>query len=490
MRQFLLLLLVCPFTAPLFADTITHDRLRAELPGNWKTAVDSKGNVLRAQPDFAPNAGLIFGASQEYLNGTAPLSLTSAAQKLESGRTLLKAFPPQPQSGLTKSGYGYAFQSRISRGKNAKDVWYAAYYTFPAGARFQTIVALARSNADFQKIVEQVSPALDASVQVELPRAIVPKVAGVRGSVKFFNFSIELPADWRIAEQVFAHQLRYTSPVKRQMFAVDPFPVVMELQTSRPVDPQAALASFLLRRAVWNYRGSYSSSVQPQIVAASDGRLSNGLDFVSLVIDRGYKYKDDDSYRSAGYLVYGPGYSLLIGTSIQFDDYSRNFKPKETRADFQKWSELFESLPAHLATLQFNNDAVQRREDVEKWLREKKTFRYRSETSASSGDVSFYASTDVQWDFGADNSVRYDMERERGFNALDFDSIGRPDYSSGYLSGDAGTKNRPAVFSVWQGPGDEAYIVVTYPSGLSTFHTLQIAGNAFQIDGYRDGCCR
>ncbi len=466
---------------------LNHDRLSLELNGEWQSAKQNK--ILRAQPPFSSAGGIIMQPAALFGDGTAPAFVQAAANRFEKGRRVAKRFPDTPQAGVTKSGVGFAFQTRVSRGAG-KDVWYTAYYAFSAGAAYQTVIVLGKNEAVFQRLMKELAPALDG-IQLSLEARDPGKGVRLSKQHSFFNYSARVPANWKPEQGAVANLAQFEIAQKRQAYLAKPFQTAIELQLSRPNSPVAALVRFLESRVLWNYRGSYSSRTKLQLVNINDGRLPNGMDFVSVVIEKPIKYKDDDSYRKAGILVYGPDCSVLLGSAIQIDNYSRRFKNAEMNADIKTWSGLVTGLFAVAGSLSFQNQNIARSTATEARLKAKKSLRYNKERSAHTSEISFFSSTKVAWDFAQSGAVRYSMDRHRSFNAYDYDEIGRPDFSSGYMEGEQGSRDAPAQFSVYRHKKTQReHIVVRYPSGLVTFHPVSFAGNRLTIDGFQDGCCR
>lgn len=466
---------------------LTHDRLALQLNGAWKTA--KQKNILRAQPSFSAAGGIILQPAVQSGIGTAPAFVEAVANRFEQGRRVVKKFPAQPRTGVTKSGVGFAFQTRVSRGVG-NDVWFSAYYAFSAGAAFQTVIVLGKTEQVFQRLIKELAPPLD-DIQIQLAKQNAGRGVALRKSYGFFNYKARLPAHWQSADGPVANVAQFTLKLKRQAYLAEPFQAAIELQLSRPNSPVAALTRFLESRVLWNYRGSYSSRTKLKLLHASDGRLPNGLSYVHVVLEKPIYLKDDDGYRKAGVLVYGPDCSILLGSAVQIDDYSRRFKTAQMDADLKSWGGVVTELFAVAGSLTFANDQIKRNPQLEQRLKSKKALRYQKEVSASSSAISFFSSTKVHWDFAGDGSVQYAVDRHRSFNAYDYNEIGRPDFSSGYLEGNAASGDARAQFSVWRNQKAKAeYIVVRYPSGLATFHPVVFTGNQFTIDGFRDGCCR
>ncbi|MEQ9363214.1 MAG: hypothetical protein RIF32_03170, partial [Leptospirales bacterium] len=474
-----------PITAQQTA--LNHDRLALEVKGEWQSALQNK--VLRAQPPFSSAGGIIVQPAVYFEAGTAPAFIDATADRFEQGRRIAKRFPDAPQTGVTQSGVGFAFQTRVSRG-SGKDIWYTAYYAFAAGGAFQTVIVLGKTEEVFQRLMQELAPALDG-IQVKLAPQNPGSGVKLRNAHAFFNYSAQIPARWKSDKGPVANLAQFEVSLKRQAYLAEPFQAAVELQLSRPNSPVAAIVRFLESRVLWNFRGGYSSRTKLKFVNISDGRLPNGLQYVYVVLEKPIKYKDDDSYRKAGILVYGPDCSVLLGSAVQIDNYSRRFKNAQMNADLQAWSGVVSELFAVAGSLQFANREIARAPQTEARLKSKKTLRYSKDVSGQNSKISFFSSTKVEWDFGADGSVRYAVDRHRSFNAYDYDEIGRPDFSSGYMGGSGGGGDGVAQFSVYSSEKTQAeYIVVRYPSGLVTFHPLDFQKNQLTIDGFRDGCCR
>ena len=497
MRQFFLLSFVglFVFVPALHAErdqstSLDFSRLRLEAPGKWQVARSEQ--MLRAQPPFSDQGGIILQPATAFGFGAAHEVALAVANRFEKGRRILKSFPKTPRTGLSKSGAAFAFLSRLSQGKNEQDRWYTAYYTFSTGAQFQTLIVLGRNAKVFDQLVRELATPLD-QIEVSWPETNPGKGVRLARDFSFFHYKTQLPGHWQADEGPVANLAQFKLGIERKAFLAEPFQAAMDLQLMQPPSPIVALVHFLENRVLWNFRGSYSSQTKLQLLNASDGRLPNGLRYVSVLIEKPIKYKDNDAYRTAGLLVYAPGNagSILLGTALPIDNYSRRFKNAEMNADIRAWGQAIQELYAVAAQLSFDETAVARDLDAENLLKKQARFRYAREISASSGDVSFFSSTKVHWDFAGDGGVQYSIDRHRSFNAYDFDSLGRPDHSAGYFTGVAGSDQNGAQFSVWQNPARQArYIIVRYPSGLSTFHPVSFAEGGLRIDGFVHGCCR
>ncbi len=406
---------------------------------------------------------------------------------MEKGRTLVKAEPPEPHFTFSKTGIPVLMQARITRGAKG-DALIAMHYVWTVGARFQHTAILAFD----EKAMKEWGPGVNAAFQqaeITLPKRTPSAWKEETQLFRFFNYSFRHPRSWQRKDAPLASAAAFDLPVARRgaLTAGYPFQVVAELQARRPHAPQAALVDFLERRAPWNFRAQTYGKDRVRVVGTTDGVLPNGLTFVSVVIERtptrGY-----DGYRKGGFVISGPGYSVLLGTAFHMDHYNRTYKPTEYRADLAAWQDSFEALSSALATVSLAPDRVSRNEPGEKELVRRRSLRYNREVSISGGSASFFSSTKVEWDFGTDSTARYNIDRFRTFTAYDYDRIGRPDFSSGYGTEYRGTRDNRAFFRVWNSP-EGNYLVLYHSSGITTFHTLRLDPH-FEIDGYRDGCCR
>lgn len=392
-----------------------------------------------------------------------------------------------PRFTISKTGVPVLMQARITRGPKG-DGLISLHYVWTVGARFQHAAILAFDEAAFKEWGPRVDDAFQQA-QVTLARKTPPAWKEETQLLKFFSYSFRYPRSWQRKDAPLASAAVFDLPVVRRgaLTAGYPFQVVAELQARKPHAPQAALVDFLERRAPWNFRAHTFHKDKARVVGGTDGVLPGGLTFVSVVVEltptRGY-----DGYRKGGFVISGPGYSVLLGTAFHMDHYNRTYKPTEYRADLASWQQSFESLASALTTVSFEPDRVNRNESLERELGRRRTLRYNREVSISGGSASFFSSTKVEWDFGTDGTARYNIDRFRTFTAYDYDRIGRPDFSSGYGTEVRGTRDNRALFRVWNSPESD-YLILYHSSGITTFHTLRMEPH-FEIDGHRDGCCR
>lgn len=459
---------------------LSHGHLRFSLPGRW--------NQQRSENQLAASSPEIADAGFLILSPTPPMSQTifdflqRGYDGFESGRTTLRVQPPQPQQGVNSLGLPYIFQSRASRGP-AGDVRFTAVVAFPAGARFQAVVALSKTAEGFSKLMSLLGPALDKA-SIEMPRAGAPPLRGQ--SDGFLVYSLQRPADWKLDSAIPANIRSFTFdriPGRAQAYGGGyNLRTTIELQPTNPGSPLIALENFLLNRAglTWHWNRQDNPL---RITVVDEGRLNNGLEYAGMAIEQSY----DDRYYLGGYIIRGPGYSLLIGTGMRYFRYDIIKLNSTAVADRNNWHQFRRSLLSMAETIRWNPTGLRRLEDREAWLKRKRTLRYSRESSLVSGDMSYLSSRSASWDFAEDGSARHQSNAFQAFNSVNtITPTGIPERSSGYLTG--ARQGQGSSFQVIA-RGAEEYILLQHASGLATYHRLTVQPQ-FSIDGYLDGCCQ
>ena len=466
-----------PRTRSVEQSTIEFQRLRFSLPGNW-AGNPAESTLTITSPEYAGSAITIVEPSDER-TWTAVQFLLNGITGMERGRQTLRVYPERPQQGVTASGAGYVFQSRVSRDQQGR-LRYTAYYAFSTGSRFQAVIAMAETAPAFQQVIPALGQSLN-NVRVSVPQAGTQASTGPE--LGFFAYRLRhLPDRWTVEESPFANMMVLQCirlPGRADAVgSVSEFRVIYELQPNVPVSPLAALQNFLIGRAPL---AMANLELNPaRITKIAEGTLNNGLQYTGLALEQ----DNDDRFYLAAWMIQGPGYSLIIGTGLKYFRYDMIRRNSTFAQDQQLWYRHFNNLLSVAESVQWEPGGVERDQNLERWLLSQRQFRYHRESSIVGSDISFFSSNKRFWDFLPGNEVRYEIDHFRSFNSFDVTPTGLPDYSSGYLTNAGSTDN--ARFVVVRQAGQN-YILVNHPNGLYTFHPF--VQQPFTIDGFRHGCC-
>ncbi|MBU43943.1 MAG: hypothetical protein CMN76_12045 [Spirochaetaceae bacterium] len=400
----------------------------------------------------------------------------------QQGQKLVKAFPDTVVEGLTKNGTGFAFQSRVTRDSRGQGR-FTAYYAFATGARFQAFIIMTDRSETMQTLLKAFSPAFE-QVQTSAPVKNVRSWTGV--DVSFFNYTVQLPAQWKYGESPYANLAVYHPgrlPGSAYVFgSSNHFVVETELQPGNPVSPVAALSSFLSKRSTTVYKNWHSPEDALRIERIDELQLPDGRQIVGLAL----RQDNDDRFYLGAWLINGPGYSLIVSGGFKLFRYDLIKRGSTAATEHRAWYAFYESLAGLAASVKWDNRSIQRNASAENYLKSQKRFRYRRESFISGESISVASSNVVEWDFYSDNRVNFKMDKFTSFNSYDFNpNQNYNDWSSGYLTQEK--QGKDSLFQVWNAKGRD-YIVVMRPAGVATFHPLTTA--PFTIDGFENGCCR
>lgn len=154
---------------------IAHDRIRFSLPGDWTLQVD--GGILQGSLAGASDGGMVVLGARDRGGRSLVEAFGLAVDASTKGRTLLKANPPAPGAGASKSGVPFVGQSRITRGA-AGDVWMGLYYAFDVGGgAFQLLTFVAGSPETFKTMATASGAGLEGLVVVTPAAAPVPSAS-------------------------------------------------------------------------------------------------------------------------------------------------------------------------------------------------------------------------------------------------------------------------------------------------------------------------
>lgn len=482
-----LALLVCApslMAGPLDGTTkLSYERLTVEIPGRWNTKPE--GKTLTATNPGIANTLIMISEPSDLRTWTARGYLENGINGMEKqqGQRLVKAFPDTVAEGLTKEGLGFAFQSRVTR--DARGVnRFSAYYAFSVGGRFQAFILITDRAETMQTLLKAFSPAFE-QVQTRAPVKNVRSWSGVTAS--FFNYSVQLPAEWKIGESPYANLAVYHPgrlPGSKYVFDdSNGFVVEIELQPGNPVSPVAALSSFLSKRSTTGYKSWTRAENALRIERIDELQLPDGRQLIGLALRQDH----DDRFYLGAWMVRGPGYSLILSGGFKLFRYDLIKRGSTAATEHKAWHAFYESLAGLAASVRWDNRGVRRNESAENYLKNQKRFRYHRESFISGDTISVVSSNMVEWDFYSDNRVNFKMDKFTSFNSYDFNpNQNRNDWSSGYLTQEK--QGKDSTFQVWNAKGKD-YIVVMRPAGVATFHPLTTTP-AFTIDGFRNGCCR
>ncbi|MCB1171532.1 MAG: hypothetical protein KDK25_14395 [Leptospiraceae bacterium] len=469
---------------PLSGSTrISFHRLTLNLPGTWKSR--EQGKILQAINPQMPGTLLMISEPSDLRTWTARGYLENGIKGMESQekRSVMKVFPDSVAEGLTASGTGFAFQTRVTKGQDGS-VRYTAYYAFAAGARFQAFIIIASRAEDLQILLKAFSPSFD-KLDVRLPEVAVSPQNGKQHG--FFNYRLIQPSHWRPEESPYANLSVYSPvslPGSSYVFGnSNDFVVEYELQPGNPVSPVAALSSYLSKRSTTAYKSWTRPEDALRIARIDEMQLSDGRIIVGLALQQ----DNDDRFYLGAWMIPGPGYSLIIAAGFKLFRYDLIKRGSTAAVEHKAWHAFYESLPRIAATVRWRNDNLKRNPAAEGFLLQKKRFRYLRQASISGSSISVYTSNRIEWDFHPGNRVNFKIDKFSSFDSYDFNpNRNAQDLSSGYLTRE--NQGKDSTFQVWSSGGAD-YLIVMRPAGVATFHPLT-TGAHFTIDGFQDGCCR
>lgn len=485
------LLIVLSITGSLQARStrVSHGIVTVDLPGSWRL---QRGATLTARAADGKSQVLFVGPVAAGEDASA--YMRRGVRAFEKNRKVLKTYPAAPRPGRTRSGKALTFWSMTSRGSGG-DLRYAAYYIYTAGGRHQTVIFLTGDERTFQTRLKPISVAMEAgrvtgaaNVAGGGSQAVAASgpIKPLRGrALANYNVRLQHPSGWAVKRGRIGGETLFEFPAKGAGFQTQgrdgEIQAALEIQPVAARDPDAALLSFLTKRAdvgLHRYRVHKIRSWKKSRARA--GRIAAGR-YAGFVLD----FQKDNRILMAGVALVNPANdtTLLIGTGMLIHEYDRRSHPQRVAADLRTWSRLYDQLLGMAASARWSG-APPRDPGREAWLANKRTLRFSKSRSVSSGSTGAFFSTQAAWDFGSGGSVRYKIDRTRSFVDNSYDLYGRPDFSSGYGGNGRGGSARYEV----RRQGNRHYLSVIYPSGAGSLHQISFA--PFAIDGLRDGCCR
>lgn len=485
-RSFCLILICC---GPVFSQSISghtdaaFGRLKLKLPGSWQTKMTDKALLMESR-DYT-NTGLIITSPSDMRTWDVSGYLASGIQGMQKSenRTVVKVFPESIVQGFTKNGTGFAFQSRIT--KNTSNRFrYSAYYAFSTGARYQAVILMTDTAEKLSAVMKLLTSSFD-SVGVKLPEKRISTYTDAE--YKFFNFSWKQPATWKRKESPYTNLTVFEPrnlPGSKYTFGIsNPFHVEVELQPARAVSPVAAIQSFLTKRSTHQYRSWRNNKDALKVAAITEVQLPDGRILTGLALQQ----TNDDRYYLGGWLLNGPGYSVIVSAGFKLHRYDLIKRGSTAQTEHKAFYNFFNSeLPRIAASVKWISGA-RRNTGAEQSLLNRKFFSYRRESVISGSSISVFSSNKIDWQFFSDRRAKYKIDKFTSFNDYEYNpATGTNDVSSGYLT--ANQDDPHSRFEVWDS-STGTYIILKRPGGVATFHALTLSP-AFTIDGYRNGCCR
>lgn len=168
-----------------------------------------------------------------------------------------------------------------------------------------------------------------------------------------------------------------------------------------------------------------------------------------------------------------------MGTGI--DRSHLGLEPEASSIVETEFRRAIEQVPAVLASVTWDESAVTVRDDLVQWLITKGSFHHYRGGSNSYDRTVMVWQYQYDWTFSADQTATYEAEEYFGTSTTNFSPTGAWNgYNTASSSGEV--PNFTGTFTVID-DGTDQYILMQWPSGNSSFHSLQINGDELMIDG-------
>ncbi len=255
-----------------------------------------------------------------------------------------------------------------------------------------------------------------------------------------------------------------------------PVPIAADVHVGEVQDLEGALKTWLLDGAELGLARSQKAELK--VAWRNEGKSEAGPFVQLLVFEVEPSGWVSERY---GIAVGSPRGAFFAGTGLP------GSAPASVRDEvFEK--RVTKELAAVCASLEHDEKAPTRREDLEKWLVKKGKYSWSSSSHAADKNnftgQTFYANFyfSVEWLFHADRTAERKSKESGGATGYDNSPSGGGRSTGGaYLTGgDKGDGKMP--FEVWE-VGGKTWLAVKQRGGIHGFHALEIAEKRFAIDG-------
>lgn len=448
-------------------------RLQLTIPPGWSalpTSPDAPQALLIPPKDQRGKALVKVFRPARFPGATLAARLAAAARSINAGRQVARAMPRRLEK--TAGGDPVAIQSELTRGEDGKER-VTACFGVAAGQAVQVLVLFAQDPETFEALAPAIS-AMVAGAAVDFPlskdRPALPDSESVAD--RCFNLSYRRPKmlvlddQWGLSARRLAAEIAFDKRRSHTIYARS------ELQDFIPEDARSFLRSWLLAADF-----SVESGTEPSIetLAYTDARFADGPRFSALMIKEVHgPDKKVWSTCRVGYLIYGPGWSFLLGAAVgnnkAFRALSAARRARVTDAFFKQINPI---LLAAVATARWDARPIKRRPELRQRLIDKGAYSYRWTYSYFNAfvDISYFKEDIRSFRFFPDGRCEAKRQRNFGYNSFGSPSLGAPRQLTGI-----GGRSRPqglkgSIFRVLS-LGDEAALVVEDASGLISLHAL------------------
>lgn len=475
---------------------IEYGKVRLTVDGKWTVSDESDTQRVYTCED-QPNAGLaIIDASVDTAKSLAD-TLAAWIVVGERGHTVLEQSMDEPQLGFTDTNLPAAIQQRVTRDANGAAA-YAMWAAINVGVYTQVMRAAAADVDTYKWMIDAVVAKLDSIEPIlDKVRAGTFENTVDTEPIAFPAFSMERPKAWEEESNPEARRpqnvWRFTIDVAvgdlmgLGNISTDTAEIAIVYQPGRLANPGHALRN-ALRVGV-----SDSDQAVEERLTACGQYVEDGSVFVCVRYDV-YAIAFNGArewMRHCLALVRMRADGFVLATiDMGYHVTSAAFTSLYEKGYGDAVGKLaHEHLGPALDSIAFRDAEVERREDVEGWLVSKEAFSYHVQWSRSFSDTSLHRVRTRSWTFLEDNVIHIEEDDE----TLAHTSVHDDPTNSGRVTGSVsatreGSQNRTdTLFRVWEING-ALWIVVSYPDGTSTFHTL--AKEPWTIDGLEHGTHR
>ena len=448
---------------------ISHISIKMILPGEW--AVKTKDNILSAESNSYASVIQMFQQVESNDNSISVYfsnAITNFFQAL--GFRIGKKYPEEIATGFTKTGIPFAAQSFLLLNKNNQQM-FSYCYILGIGTKYQPILVLSNNSEGFGKLAKDLAVSIESVEFINPPENFTNNFSNHNLSNDSFLFcKFRRPSIWKMSSGDSAGQYRYEmTPNFSKSSSANPSEVIVcvNFQPFPPSSPATAIKLFLILNTK-SGKETYKIERNWQVVSTYGGRLTNGINYAGILYKCDFKNDDSGSvYYIGGFVFFDNKYSIYIGTDYSIWKLAPHYTTKEViENNYNTWFDVFKKIiPAIGSSVVFDSTGIVRNENAEKWLVQKKTFRYSKDTSGAG----VYIYVKENWKFYSDLTA--ETEKETFANIQSYfgtSSSGIKYYTNSYFN--PGFQDDKLHFQVWEKSSNQYLVILNSVMNCKRIH--------------------
>jgi hypothetical protein len=378
----------------LQGNTINYDRLSFTMPSQVSEVSRTEQALILSHSTYKNQAQIIIYPSVRLPIVDFQGKLDRIAKTLNKGWTEEKNL--LSQMGYTSQGHALAVRSQLMNTPKGK--FLRILMGVSTGSNIQVAAIYSSDEGAAKALIGILTQALDKA-QVVFPKGNAAPTSGPTREEHILQMHYDVPRNTAAAEAEKVSDLGYAYTSKDNSTEVI---FRVNLQSTIAPDAQEALGRWLTFADFGQSKRARKSTWD--LVETKDYQLPNGQRITRLGIRE--KYRGTYVTSKVGYMVYGKGWSVFIGTGVEYD-----------RSEYQRREqilakELMPMLEGIAASVSWKSEP-RPNQQLTQYLINKKTYRY-SFHYLSTGSMTFSSDKKESWDFYSDRTCKYDSDSFTG----------------------------------------------------------------------------